>query len=313
MRFIDSIIVDDDILTSTNVAEDDYDEWDSATTYVVGDYVISTATHSVYLCLVGNSNQDPDAERVVLLNAATADPDPQYWYYVGVTNPWRMFDRSPKNYTTNSDAIVVNLNPGEVADGIAFHGLTATGIQIVVNDPTDGEVYDEYFDLSLGSEPEDIWDYFTLPFLYTEILVVTDLPGLYPNATIEITITNTGGDVSVGELDLGPTYSLGKTLEDGTYFSRLDTSTITTDDYGVVTSVKRPVLKKSNFSSVIEKTEVQTVRARLDTMKGSDKRTFIGSDNVSYDAIAFGYVYSADVTYENANYAVVKLLVIGVL
>ena len=313
MKYIDSVLVTDSNLSITNVAEDDYAEWDIATAYVIGDRVISTATHSVYQCLVANTGNDPDAERVELLNLATADPDPQYWGYVGYTNPWRMFDRGPTTYTTKSGDIVVTLDPGTVCDGIALYGLTATSVRVVVNDSVEGDIYDETYDLTLNPEITNIWEYFTVGFEYSEILVVTDLPGLYPSATITVTISNTAGDVSVGEFDFGSTYSLGETLEEGTYFSRLDTSTITTDTYGQVTSIKRPVIKISNFRSEISKSQVQTIRARLDTMKGSDKRTFIGSDNISYDAIAFGYIDSADVTYEDANYAIVKLRVIGVL
>lgn len=313
MKYIDSIAVNDSILTATSAVEDDYSEWDVATAYVIGDRVISSTTHSVYQCLVGNTGNNPDTERADILNPATPTPAVQNWGYVGATRPWRMFDRSPTSVTVAPSPLTVTLNPGGYVNGIAFYGMIATSVSVTVNDPTSGVVYEQTRDLSFSSAITDIFGYFATPHEQLEVLVLTDLPALYPSSTIEISVVNTAGDVTIGEIDIGPLYSLGETLEEGTYFSRLDTSSVVTDDFGGVTDTKRPVLKISNFRSEIPKTETQTARRRLDTMRGADKRTFIGSDNANFDAIAFGYVDSADVTYEDAHYSIVKLRVIGVL
>lgn len=313
MKFIDSLTIDDNILTSTTVAEDDYSAWDIATAYTVGDRVISAATHSVYQCLVANTGQDPDAERIVFLNKATADPDPMYWGYVSATNPYRMFDQQPTTYTSDSSTIDVRITPAESVGAIAIYGLQATSVDIVITDPTDGEIYNETVDLTFSDEIADIWQYFTAQFLQLEVFVRSDLPALYPSAYIDLSFANTAGEVRVGEVDLGPVLDLGKTVEDGTYFERNDTSTIVTDDFGQVSDTQRPVLKISYFKAEVARDETQSTRRKLDTVAGAAKRTWIGLDDPKVDAIAYGYLDKGTVRYEDAHVSIVDLRVVGVL
>ena len=76
------ITATDAAMYQTNVAENDYTAWNSATAYVVGDRVISTTSHKVYECVLAHTNQSP-------LIAANIGVE---WVIVGPTNRWKPFD-----------------------------------------------------------------------------------------------------------------------------------------------------------------------------------------------------------------------------
>lgn len=74
----------DAMLYQTNVLENDYTAWNSATAYVVGDRVISTTSHEIYECVLNHTNQSP-------LIAANIGVE---WVVVSPTNRWKPFDQT---------------------------------------------------------------------------------------------------------------------------------------------------------------------------------------------------------------------------
>jgi len=128
-RVIAPIEVTDAMLTSINITEDDYDEYDDATDYAVGDYAISTTTHTVYRALVANGPSstvvDPDDEAADVADPLVTDPDPRTWQIIGATNRWKLFDEKPTVQATNATSIELTLTPGETVDAVALIGLDA--------------------------------------------------------------------------------------------------------------------------------------------------------------------------------------------
>lgn len=59
MKLIQPTTVTGSVLTSSNVAENDYAAWNSSTSYTIGQKVIVVATHKIYEALTNNSNKYP--------------------------------------------------------------------------------------------------------------------------------------------------------------------------------------------------------------------------------------------------------------
>ena len=118
--------VNDAAVYQTNVAEDPYPDWSSATTYAVGQFVIFQPNHNIYNCVLGHSNKTP------------ADPANigVYWVLVGPTNPWRAFDYSAANnfYSqtiTQNQPIIYRIKAQAKADTVAM--LMASGSSCAVD------------------------------------------------------------------------------------------------------------------------------------------------------------------------------------
>lgn len=130
---------------ASNVPENDYTEWNSATAYVVGDRAIITGTtHKIYECLIAHTNQTP-------LTAANLYPAVgAEWITVGATNRWRPFDKILSSLTTKSGDIAYRLLMTQAVTTLALFGVTGGTVQCIVYDTSVARrnllTYSEEFD-----------------------------------------------------------------------------------------------------------------------------------------------------------------------
>ena len=168
MQVIEPLTITDSVLTSSNIAEDDYSEWASGTTYSLGDRVIVVSVHKVYES-ASNSN---------IGNNPTAD-DGTNWILVGATDRWKAFDQKLSDPATNADSITYTLTTTQtLVNSIAFFNLSADSVQITVTPSGAGTpVYDKTF---LLQDTTSIVDWYTYFFESAgdkeKELLVTDLP-----------------------------------------------------------------------------------------------------------------------------------------
>ncbi len=210
MRFLSPIAVNDTVLISSSVPEDEFPTWSSTLTYPLDAVVINPATHEIYQSLVaGNINRPPALS-------------PLHWVAVSPTNRWAMFDTSRATPTIADGSISVTLAAG-TAGSISLLDVTADSVRITVNAGTGGALlYDLTAQLSGISS-----------------LYLTDLP---TGAGNEITITATStGQVSIGSVQAGFMFRIGDTQE-GLSISTTDYSIKKVDEFGNAT------LKKRNFA-----------------------------------------------------------------
>jgi len=186
MKIIRPVTITNTVLDSSNLAENDYAAWSGATTYALGDRVILTSKHRIYESAI-NSN----------LNNNPALNDPTKWINVGATNKWKPFDGVIADQATNTTTITYSLIPSSLVNAIAFFNLNATTLNVTVDDPTDGIVYDEDFPLVDNGAVENWFSYFFEPIVRKSELIALDLPN-YASATIDITITGDTGGPLVG-------------------------------------------------------------------------------------------------------------------
>lgn len=139
MDIIKPVTVTNSILTSSNVTEDDYSEWSSATTYADGDKVIVIGTtHKVYESLVGsNLNNDPTTD------------DGTNWLELSATNRWKAFDQKIADQVSNLNNIQYQFNdPNSNVTAVSFFGLSGNSVNVTV---TDADLVDTTYAVTVAS------------------------------------------------------------------------------------------------------------------------------------------------------------------
>lgn len=237
MHILEPVIVDDTVLTSTNVAENDYSEWVSSTSYSVGDKVIVIATHKIYESLVSsNSNNYPPD------NTSGTAPA---WLEYSATNAWKMFDLITGSKTVNSGTIEVEVVSSN-ATKVSLLSLDALSVNVTLTDSVDGEVFNEDIALLSTANVFDGFTYFFSPFIKTENVVV-DLPAVYLASSLKVTITaDSSEDAECGTMAFGQATFLGCT-EMGASVGITDYSIKEANDFGEYTILERSFSKRGSF------------------------------------------------------------------
>lgn len=303
-RVVPPLAMTDAKLVSSNVTEDDYDEWDSGDDYTEGDYVISVATHTVYRALVASGPSDAGAKDPDVEAANFADPlfktegVTRYWQIIGATNLWKLFDEKPSVQCTNSGSIEISLEMGEFINAIGLVNLFAETVQITMTDPTAGVAYDETLDAVDNAGVEDWYTYFFSPFEYVSELAVYDLPP-YADATIDIVITGT--NAACGQIVLGRALTLGTSTTQGTGFEGYDFSTITTDVFGNLETVRRAATRIHNYRIFASSTRMQAIGRILADLRGGSPALWSGIDDFRIASTVYGYALDWGADYHDAN------------
>jgi hypothetical protein len=262
------------LLTDTNVTAESITAWSAGT--------INLGQQRIYANKIYEVIADPNTTDRPDVGAAKETPT---WLDQGYTNPYRMFDRIISSKSIEEDEIEVEITPAEIINAMALFGLVGQSVQIVVDDPVEGVVYDETFDLQDSSNIVDWYSYFFEEVRYREELAVLDLPA-YPDAVITVTIANPGDDAECGELLIGRQRDLGL-ANFGTSVGIQNYSVKTTDDFGNVTIVPRAFAKRADFDVSVQTSEVYIVQRWLAEIRNIPT-LFIGDVNRT-ETLVYGY------------------------
>ena len=200
MKIIRPLVITDAVLVSSNVPETDYAAYASGATYAVGDRVIVVGTniHNVYESLqASNIGHTP----------ATS---PTWWLLVGSTNRWKMMDQSITSQTSNPDSIANTYTIAGRADSVVLLNVDAASAHITMTDVDDGVVYDATVSLVSDSGIEDWYAWTFEPIVRITEKAITDMPP-YLDATISVTLTDTGSNVLCGGCVIGQSKDIGGT------------------------------------------------------------------------------------------------------
>ena len=276
--------ISDAMLTASDVPENDYAAWSSTTAYVVGNRVLYQ--HKNYECLVNNTNNDPAVYSI------TTVPK---WLDLGYCNRWRMFDSVVGTQTVQANSITVTITPGLI-DSIAFLDCEATSIQITMTYPTEGIVYEELIDMVMGSGIVDGYTYFFEPIITTDSAVLLGIPP-YGGASLEVVITNVGGDAKIGTLAVGTKKELGLTLYEPT-ISITDYSKKDVDAFGNYTIIERRFSKKFRCDLILDSSSVDDLQKTLATYRATPL-IWVGSDVNFSSMIIYGFYKSFQIVVPN--------------
>jgi hypothetical protein len=260
MQYLVPTSITDAVLVSSSVPETDYGEWFAGAVYAVGQFVVRSATHSVYKRIVAGSSSTPPEQDAI------------NWTRIGPTNRWAMFDKVVGTKTTATAAsptedatITVRIRPGLIR-GIALLDLDVDGltVEVVANDKT---VYSKTYD-PLGSleDVDNYFDYFFDAIKRRKILVLRDLPP-YSNADVVLSFRGRG-TISVGSCLVGRIYNLGRVLVN-TSFGITDYSKKDRDDFGNVTLVERAFNKRMSLPLLLDTASINVAAERLTNVRAT--------------------------------------------
>ena len=303
MTVIVPVDTTDATLTASNVPEDDYPEWDAMDDYIIGDYVISTTTHTIYRALVANGASstvvNPDTEAAEFADPTVIDPATQYWSTINATNRWQLFDEKPSVQCSNPTSIDVTITPNAVIDGIGLFRLDAASVQIIMTDPVDGVVYDETTGLSDNSGIDSWYAYYFEPIDELSDVAFLSLPP-YASASIRVIISRTGGTAYCGQLVLGRKRDLGETTTAQTNFTGVDFSTVQQDIFGDLYTVKRASTRLNKYRVWTNTTRLQAIARIMRELRGGTAAVWVGTEDERLATLNYGFWRDYRVDYEDA-------------
>lgn len=263
-----------------------YAVYSAGTSYALGDVVISTSTNHEYESLA-NSN---------LGNALT---DATKWLDRGTDNRYRMFDQSNTSTTTRAELIDFTAQVTGRADSVALLNVTAASIQIIASTATDGEVYNETFDLVSTSGITDWYAWFFEPIVRQGDFVAT-LPA-YGDMEVQVLINEPSGTAEIGTAVIGLSREIGG-LVYGARIGIQDYSRKQADDFGNYTIIERAFSKRASFKVVCDNSEIDAIAAILAQYRATPV-VYIGADDYT-STYVYGFYrdWSSEIAFLTKSY-----------
>jgi len=295
------ITITDAMLISSSIAENDYTAWSSATTYAVGDRVISATTHRIYESLrANNTNKNP----TLVINTGGTTP---YWFDVGPTNKWAMFDGIVSTPSTIANVLEIVLQPGYF-NAVFFAGLDADTLTIVAT--SQGVEYYRKAVVLENSAPGDWYEYFFDRFNPQTDFLDSNVDQ-YNDAVVTITIAKASGTVAVGVVALGDLFPLGLTQ----YGARAKPKTfsyIKLDDFGNTTIKRRKKAKDMSATAFVNLDEANSILDKITSLLDVPC-VWVGSGLNEYSGLRVFGLGSGELSYDHPEQAVLSINVMGLI
>ncbi len=275
-----------------------YQAYSAGATYAADDRVQDNTTHLVYQSLVSS-------------NTGNELTDKAKWVQVSATNVWSAFDDEIGTRTTGMSPLKIVLRPGSTS-GLMLFDVTARMASIVMRDAPGGvTVATRTIDLD-GTVIESFFDWFFEEFEPLTDAVLTDLPAQYNNCELEITLTNTSGDASIGVLKPGIVREIGATKA-GARVGIISFTKKTRNDFGNLALVTRSWSKKNSLAVVTEKARFRLIYNWLASLQGR-LCAFIGTTAAGYEPmLVYGYYTDFNIDIEYAYTHLCSLEIEGVI
>ena len=216
---------------------------------------------------------------------AGAAKEPPTWIKVGKINRYKMFSFVIGEATTVASPLEVKVNFPFLINGVALFDLRATSVQVVVEDPVEGIVYDETQQLADPTGINNWFEYFFRPYALKSDAVFTDLPS-FATSDVNVTVINTDGDVKVGEMIVGRIEDIGITLQDFT-FGIEDFSRKERDIFGNFTIIERRFAKVASYDVFIQNPDVNAAFNQLARVRAIPT-VYIGADDMP-ETVVLGF------------------------
>lgn len=230
-------------------------EWVSAGSYTAGVRRIRTTTHKVYEAISTHSGR-----------TALPEQDGVYWFEVGPTNKWALFDLYRNTSSTiPAGGFSTTLALGKRVDAIAILGARITDITVTVTSVTGGgTVYGPTTFSLVSRDVQDYYDYFFMDFDYKPSILIFNIPP-YIDAIVTISSTASG---SIASVVLGTSEYIGYTQK-GHKNDALNFSLITRDAYGNSTLVQRRSVPKTSQTLIVKKQDLTNLLRLRETLNAA--------------------------------------------
>lgn len=293
MRVLKPIKITPAVLVSTT-ATDATTAWVSGTTYVYG----ATVKRSQRLY------------RRSVAGAGTVVPelDTANWVDGGPTNDWAMFDVENFTVTTGPAVLTVVANVGYFS-ALYLSGLIGTSVTVTVRATPGGTViYTSTAALSTRIV-NDWYDFYFAPFVQQEDTTFENLP-IAPSAQLTVTITD-GTAAACASLDVGNIFVFGGT-EYGAKAEIKSYSTVKTDAFGRLTTVKRYSAKTMTARVLVDLKNANAAQAVLDDLDAVNA-VYIATTLGAYGPLRVRGIASGPLSFDLTNYCYLNLTVTGTI
>lgn len=230
-----------------------------------------------------------------------------YWVRADSTNRWRMLDSSTSSQTANVGTITKTFQLVDTyVDSVVLLNIDCTEVSVVMDDPTDGEVYNETKSGIDSSAIFDVYDYTFEPIVRKTDLLFENLPK-YPNATITVTVTTGTGQTALCGLCMpGQSYYVGITRT-GMQLGIQDYSRKTIDDFGNASFTEGNYSRKLNMLVVVDNTKVDFIHSLLASYRATPA-VYIGDSNFGASYV-FGKFndFSIEIPYPNHSLCSIEI------
>ena len=232
------------------------------------------------------------------------------WARADSTNRWRMHDSSASTQTANADSIVNVYQLATIADRVALLNINCTNVNIVVDDPTDGIVYNTSIS---GVEIDGITDYYKYcfgPIVRKSDILFSDLPK-YPNAELTITITTgTGQTALCGICYIGQKLEAGQTGY-GMQLGIQDYSVKTQDGYGNFQIRERDYSRKVSLLMKVDNSSVDSLHKFLAGYRATPA-VYIGSNGYAASYV-FGFYKDFNIEIPHNAFSICSIEIEGLV
>lgn len=287
------------------LAEDSRLSWDPSVVYDTGIQVYLPGNHRVYESIKdGNKGKDPSLPA----NQFSATGVATWWFEVGPTNKYAMFDGLVSTQTAAPSPMIITLAPGAF-NGFALFGVDASAYSVVVKDAPGGAIIYQETDTPLeSSAPADYYEYFFDRFKPLRQFIRAGLEP-YGNAEITLTLTRTGGTVKLGMLAIGDLRPIGIPQRDAKVEPQ-DFSYFKQDAFGNSTIKKRANATGMSISTKMDKADANSV---LDTIKEvlGVPVVVVGSQAAEFEWLTVFGLISGSMTPSEYPYAKLSITVKG--
>ncbi len=245
--------------SNVNVIEHGTTVWSSTGIYLVNDVVqVNGTTHKIFKAIKDGGQVISPALDVNVDGVGT------YWFEVGATNYKRAFNELSTSKCVNTNTIYYKFSASHI-NLLYLSGLVAKSVQIVVtNLDTATVVFDETIN-TLNREVFDWFDWtYAQPTQTTELF--KRLPLIY-NASIEVTIDNTGSDAQVGHIVYGRSRSYGLSLIDPAPTSSMRSVTSKSrDEFGNIITRRKIRFRRMKINCLIDSHSIDFIQDRLNEL-----------------------------------------------
>ena len=273
-----------------------YPDYASGSTYAIGDKVVYSG--SLWKAKVSGTLGIPSTSNTAEWERIVADYTKAMWVDVGPSNRYAMFDDQVSTATVSSSPLTIVLETGFI-NSLALVGLAGANVSIVAQTGAI-ETYNESFAL----DATIITDWYQ--YYYEEATPISEVVvnGIPPYSQTRVTITVTGGgQVAIGNIAFGTSYTLGET-EYGATAGITDYSTKETDEFGTTTFVRRDFAKRMSAKLMLDNVQLRKVQNILSDLRATPC-VWTGTDDETYaPLVVYGFYreFSLEIAYPTKSY-----------
>ncbi|UJX43032.1 hypothetical protein K9F62_10285 [Desulfovibrio sp. JY] len=300
MKTLLPLVVDDNVLVSSSIPEDDAPAYDADTVYGVGETCV--VAHQIYTSLLAsNAGHSPPSS----LSGTTP-----WWSASGYTLRWRAFDPYI-NTTSHADGDQTYVLAVSYCDAIAMFGLVAEAVDIEVKNTAGDVVYSETIDLLL-SDPQNIEEFIYASREYNDVVWI-NIP-MMTAAIVTITLRGSDG-TDVGKIIPGESKFLGNAQWEPT-IPATDYSIFDTNTFGGIYVSQGAYAVGSEGDLQIETSQLRAALRVARSLRATPTAFFcaneVHADGLSDIMIAYGLLRTYEPTIKTATMQEVSYKITGV-